>query len=126
MMSNVHTKGWLSVDIGERQLGCDGDAFVLTTCKNNPGPIARSVFVINRAEKVDIFGSDDVIRYGQKVKIEMNPYVYRKKLFIASTPQSELCYSPESRKQEASVHSNDHYICTWVIETLDPNFRFEM
>jgi|ERR1712224_1039088 len=30
-----------------------------------------------------------------------------------------------SRKQEASAHSNDNYNCTWVVETLDPNFRFE-
>lgn len=55
----------------------------------------------------------------------MNPYIYRKTLFVASTPQSAQCFSPESRLQEASAHSNDHYIATWVIETLDPNFRFE-
>jgi len=97
MMKNVHTEGWLSMNVGERQLGCDGDAFVLTTCKENPGPIARSVFVVNKAEKMDIFGSDDIIRYGQKVKIEMNAYMYRKKLFVGSTPQSSQCYSPESR-----------------------------
>lgn len=81
--------------------------------------------MLNRAEKQDIFGSDDIIRYGQKVKIEMNPYIYRKKLYVGSTPQNSQCYSPESRKQEASAHSNDHYNCTWVLETLDPNFRFE-
>jgi len=84
------------------------------------------VFVLNKAEKVDIFGSDDIIRYGQKVKIEMSPYMYRKKLYLGSTTQSSQCYSPESRKQEASAHSIDHYNCTWVLETLDPNFRFEM
>jgi hypothetical protein len=106
-------------------LGVDGDAFVLTTCKQNPGPIARAVYVLHRAEKVDIFGADDIIRYGQKVKIECNPHIYRKKLFVASTPQSSQCYSPESRKQEASCHSIDHYVGTWIVETLDPNFRFE-
>lgn len=56
----------------------------------------------------------------------MNPHIYRKTLWLSSTPQSALCYSPESRKQEASVHSNDHFIGTWVLESLDPNFRFEM
>lgn len=64
MISNKCTNGWLCMDVGERQLGVDGDAFVLTTCKENPGPIARSVFCVRRAEKVDIFGKDDIIRYG--------------------------------------------------------------
>lgn len=86
MMKNKKTNGWLCMDIGERQLGVDGDAFNLTTCKVNPGPISRSVFVIKRAEKVDIFGTDDVVRYGQKIKIEANPYIYRKTLFVSSTP----------------------------------------
>jgi hypothetical protein len=56
------------------------------------------MFVIKRAEKVDVFGSDNIIRYGQKIKIEANPYVYRKTLYVSSTPLSALCYSPESRK----------------------------
>lgn len=55
----------------------------------------------------------------------MNSYMYKRTLFVSSTPQSSLCYSPESRKQEASVHSQDHYIGTWIIDSLDPNFRFE-
>lgn len=125
MMQNKATNGHLVMDINERQQGADGDAFVLTTCKTNPGPISRSVFVIKRAEKVDIFGTDDIIRYGQKIKIEANPYIYRKTLFVSSTPLSALCYSPESRKQEASVHSNEHYIGTWIIDSCDPNFRME-
>lgn len=72
-----------------------------------------------------MFGSDNIIRYGQKIKIESNPYIYKKKLFVSSTPQSALCYSPESRKQEASVHASDHYIGTWIIDSVDPNFRME-
>ena len=55
----------------------------------------------------------------------MNPYIYKKTLYVSSTPQSSLCYSPVTRKQEASVHSNEHFIGTWVVESLDPNDRFE-
>jgi len=73
-----------------------------------------------------MFGSDNIIRYGQKIKIEANPYVYRKTLWVSSTPLSALCYSPESRKQEASVHSNEHYIGTWIIDSVDPNDRMEI
>jgi len=73
-----------------------------------------------------MFGSDNIIRYGQKIKIEANPYLFRKTLFVSSTPLSALAYSPESRKQEASVASNDNYSNTWIVDSLDPNYRFEM
>lgn len=45
-----------------------------------------------------MFGSDNIVRYGQKIKIEANQYIYRKTLFVSSTPLSALAYSPESRK----------------------------
>jgi hypothetical protein len=73
-----------------------------------------------------MFGSDNIVRYGQKIKIEVNPYVFRKTLYVSSTPLSALAYSPESRKQEASAASNDIYANTWVVDSLDPNLRFEM
>ena len=56
-----------------------------TTTKENPGPVSRSIFVIKKAEKFDIFGSDNVIRYGQKVIIESNPYAFKKALYLSST-----------------------------------------
>jgi hypothetical protein len=52
--------------------------------------------------------------------------VFRKTLYVSSTPLSALAYSPESRKQEASAASNDIYANTWVVDSLDPNLRFEM
>jgi len=33
---------------------------------------------ITRVEDIDIFGSDDIIRYGQKIRIETNPYCFKK------------------------------------------------
>ena len=83
------------------------------------------MFVIKRAEKVDIFGSDDIISYGQKVKIECSPHAYRKKLYLSSTPKGTAVYSPVVRNQEASMNAYDSYNTTWVIEAVDPNYRLE-
>ena len=57
-----------------------------TTTKTDPGPVTRSVFVIKKAEKFDIFGSDNIVRYGQKVIIESNPYIFKKPLYLSSNP----------------------------------------
>ena len=54
------------------------EAYMLTTTKEHPGPIKRSIFVIKKAEKFDMFGSDNIIRYGQKVIIESNEQSLRK------------------------------------------------
>ena len=83
------------------------------------------MFVIKRAEKVDIFGSDDIIRYGQKVKIESTSHAFRKSLYLSSTPKGTAIYSPVVRNQEASMNAYDSYISTWVIEAVDPNYRLE-
>ena len=37
---------------------------MVTTCKEQVGPVTRSMFVIKKAEKVDMFGSDNIIRFG--------------------------------------------------------------
>jgi hypothetical protein len=81
--------------------------------------------VIRKAEKVDIFGNDDIVRYGQKVKIETNPYLFRRALTLTSQPLGPSVYSPVTRSQEASFAVQDSYNGTWIIDYLDPNFRFE-
>lgn len=72
-----------------------------------------------------MFGSDNIIRYGQKVIIESNPYIFKKPLYLSSTPHGPQTYSPISRKQEASMHSLKSYIGQWIIDWPDPNDRLE-
>ena len=84
-------------DIGTRALGPD-EAYIPTVTLNNPGPVTRSVFVISKVEKSDVFGSDNIIRYGQKVKITVNPYLHKKPLFLSSQPISPTVYSPVSSR----------------------------
>lgn len=85
------------MDMGTRQLGVE-ESYQLTTTKKNPGPVTRSMFVLRRAEAVDIFGNDDIIRYGSKIKIEANPYIFNKTLWLTSMPLGPQVYSPGSRK----------------------------
>lgn len=56
----------------------------MTTTKVNPGPVARSIFILKRVDKVDLYGSDDVIRYGQKLRLEASPHAFRKPLYLSS------------------------------------------
>jgi hypothetical protein len=63
LITNKKTRGYLVADIGARTNGLE-EAYVATTTPNHPGPVSRSIFVIKKAEKVDIFGNDDIVRYG--------------------------------------------------------------
>lgn len=67
------------IDIGDKIAGVD-ERYNATTNPNNPGPIKRSIFVI---KKVDC-QYDKLIRYGDKVTIEINPYMFRRPLFLTS------------------------------------------
>ena len=74
---------------------------------------------------MDIFGSDDIIRYGQKLRIEINPYLFRKPLYLSSQILSPSVYSPITRSQECVLSTKDSYNNVWIVDYLDPNFRFE-
>lgn len=111
-------------DIGTKAQGLD-EAYLPTCSTTHPGPVSRSVFVIKKVEKVDMFGSDDIIRYGQKVRIETNPYLFRKVLMLSSSPLGPNVYSPVTRNQEAVLSTKEGYNTVWIIDYLDPNFRFE-
>lgn len=85
MIQNAHTEGWCVMDIGDKVPNVEESYQVTSTSKGqNPGPMTRSVFKLCRVEEQDIFGSDDYFRYGQKVRIEANQYLFRKKLSLAS------------------------------------------
>ena len=125
LITNKKTQGYMAIDIGTKALGID-EAYVPTITPQHPGPITRAMFVIRKIDKVDVYGSDDVIRYGQKVRIEMNPYLSRKALYLSSVPLGPNFYSPVTQNQEASITTKDvAFNNTWVIDLLDPNFRFE-
>lgn len=124
LLRNKKTGGHLAADLGVRQANID-EAYRLNTSKANSGPVTRNVFTVERYEKADIFGSDNVIRFGQKVKIQANRYLYKKNLIVGSTPKSINVESSVSRHQEVSLHAFDSFNTVWVIDSFDPNDRFE-
>jgi hypothetical protein len=73
MIQNAQTEGWLTVDVGDKVPNVEEAYCVTSTSRGqNPGPMTRSVYQLTRVEDGDIFGSDQYLRYGQKVRIECN------------------------------------------------------
>ena len=116
--------GYMVGDIGNKTPTLE-ESYMITTTQQHPGPVTRSIFVIRKAEEVDIYGKDDIIRYGQKIKIEACPYLFRKLLWVSSQPLAPNCHSPVSRNQEASLTIKNSFYGTWIIDYLDPNYRYE-
>ena len=124
MLESKKVNGFLSVDLGVNQPGVDG-AFRLTGSTTVNGPVTRSVFVLKRFEAMDIFGADNIIRFGQKIRIESNPHLYKKTLAVGSMPMGPAAHSPISRHQEASMHAHSSFNNVWIIDSQNPNDRFE-
>lgn len=101
LITNKKTQGYLVVDLGKRALGVD-EAYVPSVTPQHPGPVSRSIFVIKKVDK-----SDGIVRYGDKVKIEVNPYLNRKTLWLSSQPITPTVYSPVTSQREVSVTTKD-------------------
>lgn len=59
---------------------------------------ARSVFIIERADNNDGF-KDNLVHYGQKLRIRLNPLLIDKPIYLYSEPSSINRYSKVSRLQ---------------------------
>lgn len=81
MLFNKQTNGYLVFDMSDRITSHD-EAYACTTTDKDIGPCARSVLTLSKAE--DDGAGDNVIRYGQKIKFESNPYIYSKPLYLHS------------------------------------------
>ena len=64
MLRNAKTNGWLALNINDRLPGVEERYMLTTTADQGIGPANRAVFRIVKAEEVDIFGNDNIIRYG--------------------------------------------------------------
>jgi hypothetical protein len=116
------------MDIGTRVPNVDeGYTVTSTGVGQNPGPMTRSVFRLTRVDDVDIFGSDCYVRYGQKVRIEANEYLFRKRLGLASMKHSPTICAPLSGNQIAYVSAaRPDANGVWIVDSVEPNSRFEM
>lgn len=75
---------------------------------------------------MDMFGNDEFIRFGQKVRIQSNEYLFKKRLQLCSYKYTATIKAPVSQKQIACASGAPlDYNSVWVIDSLDPNDRFE-
>ena len=111
------------VDIGNRGQSVD-ESYCVTTTKQDIGPCARSILQLARVEQDDGF-KDNVLHYGQKVRITSTPFLMGKKLYLFSTPATTQNYSPVTRQQEVAMHCKANYNTVWEVEHVNPNVRFE-
>jgi len=95
MLRSKATNGYLAVDVGTPQTGIP-DTCKLSSAPCRQGPCTRAVFGIQKTEKMDIFGADDIVRFGQKVRITANPYLYKKALVLGSTPHHPAVHCDRS------------------------------
>ena len=73
MIQNAQTEGWLVMDTGDKVPNVEEAYNITSTSRGqNPGPMTRSIYQLCRVDDVDMFGSDEFIRFGQKVRILSN------------------------------------------------------
>ena len=69
------------------------EAYACTTTTKEIGPCGRSVVCI---QKVDEAG-DELVRYGQQLRLATNPYIYEKPLYLHSTQCTPETFARFSR-----------------------------
>ena len=112
----------MCIDIGDRVPNVEeGYQVTTTSVGQNPGPMTRSVFTLKREDTADMFGDDEYIRYGQKVRIASSDYLFRKALSLSSAKHSPTICAPVSGKQVAFMSASraDANGC-WIIDHVDP------
>lgn len=123
MLFNGKAEGFLVTDIFDRLLNTEESYNVSAVKKIHA--CARSVFVLERADPKDGY-KDNLIHYGQKLRIRINPLLLDKPIYLYSEPSSVNRYSKVSRLQEVIFMLKDNYNTVWMIEHTDPNERLEM
>ncbi len=88
--------------------------------------LSNIIFLYLRITKGDtdpIDYPDEIIRYGQKIRIQANKFLTGKNLYLHSCPISPLCYARFSRNQEVCMHVKKIYNTVWTVEPSNPMKR---
>lgn len=99
MLHNHKTNGYLVIDVGDRIPSAD-EAYAVTTNSKGIGPLTRSVFVVTRVDDKDGF-TDNVVHYGQKIRIQSNPYIFPKSVYFPF--KTLLALTPKLSRQSSSI-----------------------
>lgn len=113
VLKNCLTNAALVFDMTDRITSHD-EAYAVTSTPKEIGPCARSVLTIERADLED-GAPDDIVRFGQQIRILANPYINHKRLYLHSQQISPLAYARFSRNQEVCLSNKKSYETTWRI-----------
>ena len=122
LLKSVLTEGWLVTDMGDRITTHD-EAYAVTTTKQAIGACARSVMQL---VKTAADGQDDMIRFGDELRIQSNAFICNKTLYLSSQPISPLAFARFSRNQEVCLHSRATYNTVWRILPIEGNRKARM
>ena len=116
MLKNSLTQGWLVCDMSDRITSND-EAYAVTTTEKAVGACARSVVHIVRGETQAIGApaNDDMVRYGQAIRLQSNEFICNKPLYLSSQPVSPLAFARFSRNQEVCLLNKSTYNTVWKI-----------
>lgn len=92
MLRNSVTTGVLVCDMSDRITTHD-EAYAVTSSEK-VSACARSVFSIEANDKTL---ADDIVRYGQEIRVQANPHILAKPLYLNSCPISPMAFARFSR-----------------------------
>lgn len=81
MIKNSVADGYLVCDMSDR-INTHDEAYAVT-CAPKMAACARSVYCITSADP-NSQGSDDCVKYGMEVRVQSNPYILNKPLYLSS------------------------------------------
>jgi hypothetical protein len=118
---NKKTEGYLVFDMGDK-ISTHDEAYATTTSKKASTASARNIFVIQKGDDDEDY-PDELVRYGQRIRLQANKFMTGKNLYLHSCQISPLCYARFSRNQEVCMHIKKIYNTVWIVEDVDPNMR---
>ena len=74
------------------------EAYAVTTTEKAVGACARSIYYITRGGAAKgVPANDNMIRYGQEIRLQSNEFIINKPLYLSSQPISPLAFARFSR-----------------------------
>jgi hypothetical protein len=134
---HVETGHVLAGDVGEQDPRPAEEACAATAAPEVRAPCARNTFVLlkyqpDRNAALEPFYEDDVLHYGQKIRLALNPQSVgepadaaggSRPLCLFSKLQSSTHHSKYGRKQLVGLTSRNTYETVWTVLTPDPSQR---
>ena len=109
MLQSCHTKQTLVFDMSDRITTHD-EAYSVTATADI-GAVARSV-----VQLMPVKGeAKGPICYGEEIRVQANPHINNKNLYLHSTPVTPMVFARFSRNQEVCLHTKPNYNTVWKI-----------